>query len=146
MHVDKHAVKSYRISHATRGAVQEGERGEGNKRERERVVGKAARGPGGGPGWQMKSGATPYRDAAGGEGGPRPLNWIASFTGALLTKISSFSWRTARGSQCMPSHGVVNLGLRYAVHVLYFGDSKTNTALMALTEAENYYRRGRERA
>ena len=30
-----------------------------------------------GPGWQVRSGPTAMPDAAGSEGGHRPLNWIA---------------------------------------------------------------------
>ena len=66
------------------GAVQEGRRGEGNKRE-ERVVGKAAGDecffiPGDrtvGPGWQMRSGPTPYRRRRAVRAVTGPLNRMA---------------------------------------------------------------------
>ena len=90
------------------GAVQEGERGERNKREgkgtkeRERVVGKAAGGrvciytlrrAG-----LVRSDAIP--DAAGGEGGHGPLNRMPLFTGKNLPHyFISHPWPNVTSSQ-----------------------------------------------
>ena len=61
------------------GPVQEGKRERRGTKEREKVVGKAAGDecvfiPGEGPGWQMRSGATPYRTRRAVRAVTGPLN------------------------------------------------------------------------